>query len=313
MRFLSVCSGIESASVAWCPLGFTPLAFSEVDPFPCDVLAERHSDVPNWGDMTLWEGWPDGAVDVLVGGTPCQSFSISGKRGGLDDARGQLALCYGRIAARYRPRWVVWENVPGVLDSNGGRDFNAFVQSLVECGYQCAWRVLDAQYCGLAQQRKRVFLVGHLGDWRCAAAALFEPAVSVGDTPPIRRQEITRSINQYPGEPIVLMDQGGRIMNVRTNGTVGTLRRETHGNYPIVAFPWDRTLRRVTPRECERLQGFPDDYTLVMHKGKPAPDSLRHKALGNTMAVPCMAWIGNQLLKVEKCLTKIRYETIRHT
>jgi DNA-cytosine methyltransferase len=149
VRYLSVCSGIEAASVAWHPLGWQAVGFSEIEAFPRAVLAQRWPDVPLYGDMTQFKGWPDAAFDVLVGGTPCQSFSVAGLRKGLDDPRGNLMLVYLAIADRDRPEWLVWENVPGVLSSNSGRDFGAFLGGLAELGYGFAYRVLDAQYFGL--------------------------------------------------------------------------------------------------------------------------------------------------------------------
>jgi DNA (cytosine-5)-methyltransferase 1 len=187
VRYLSVCSGIEAATVAWHPLGWEPVAFAEVEPFPSAVLAHHYPNVPNWGDMTKFKEWPDAAIDVLVGGTPCQSFSVAGKRGGMDDPRGQLAYAFAGIAARYKPEWIVWENVPGVLSSAGGRDFAGFVRGLAELGYQCAWRVLDAQYFGVPQRRRRVFLIGNSGGWQRAAAVLFERESMLGNPPPSRK------------------------------------------------------------------------------------------------------------------------------
>lgn len=172
MRYLSVCSGIEAATAAWHSLGWTPVAFSEIEKFPSAVLAHHYPHVPNWGDMTKFQEWPDADVDVLVGGTPCQSFSVAGLRQGLRDPRGNLALTYLAIADKYRPRWVVWENVPGVLSSHGGRDFGAFLGGLADLGYGWAYRVLDAQFFGLAQRRKRVFVVGCAGNWSAAAEVL---------------------------------------------------------------------------------------------------------------------------------------------
>jgi DNA (cytosine-5)-methyltransferase 1 len=186
VRYLSVCSGIEAATVAWHPLGFEPVAFAEIEPFPSAVLNHHYPSVPNWGDLTKFQEWPDASVDLLVGGTPCQSFSVAGLRKGMADPRGNLALTYLALADRYRPRWVVWENVPGVLSSAGGRDFGAFLGGLAELGYGFAYRVLDAQYFGLAQRRKRVFVVGHLGDWRRAAAVLFERESLSGHPAPRR-------------------------------------------------------------------------------------------------------------------------------
>lgn len=193
MRYLSVCSGIEAATQAWHPLGWRPVAFSEIEPFPSAVLAHHYPTVPNWGDMTRFEEWPDEPVDLLCGGTPCQSFSVAGLRQGLADPRGNLMLTFGAIAGRYRPRWLVWENVPGVLSSNGGRDFGAFLGMLGQLGYGTAYRVLDAQYVrtrrfpfAVPQRRRRVWVVGYLGDWRRAAAVLFDRESLSGDPAPRR-------------------------------------------------------------------------------------------------------------------------------
>jgi DNA (cytosine-5)-methyltransferase 1 len=168
------------------------------------VLAHHYPTVPNWGDMTKFKEWPDADVDVLVGGTPCQSFSVAGLRQGLCDPRGNLALVYLAIADRYRPDWVVWENVPGVLSSNGGRDFGSFLGGLGELGYGWAYRVLDAQYVridghprAVPQRRRRVFVVGHLGDWRRAAAVLFERESMSGHPAP--RREAGKAAPRQPG------------------------------------------------------------------------------------------------------------------
>jgi DNA (cytosine-5)-methyltransferase 1 len=193
MKFGSVCSGIEAASEAWNPLGWRAAFLSEIDPFASAVLAHHHPTVPNLGDMTKYKDWPDATIDVLCGGTPCQSFSNAGLRAGLDDPRGQLMLTFGAIAARYQPRWLVWENVPGVLSSNGGRDFGAFLGLLGFLGYGFAYRVLDAQFVrvdgyerAVPQRRQRVFVVGCLGDWRSAAAVLLERESLRGDPAPRR-------------------------------------------------------------------------------------------------------------------------------
>jgi DNA (cytosine-5)-methyltransferase 1 len=182
-----VCSGIEAASAAWKPLGWSPVAFSEIEPFPCAVLAHHYPTVPNLGDMTKFKDWPDYAIDLLCGGTPCQSFSVAGLRKGLDDPRGNLMLTFGAIAAKYRPKWLVWENVPGVLSSNGGRDFGSFLGMLGQLGYGFAYRICDAQFHGVAQRRRRVFVVGCLGDWRSAAAVLFERHSLSGHPAPSRK------------------------------------------------------------------------------------------------------------------------------
>jgi len=183
MRYLSVCSGIEAASIAWHPMGWTPVGFSEIEPFPAAVLAHRFPGVPNFGDMTKYKEWPlePGSIDLLVGGTPCQSFSVAGLRRGLADPRGNLMLVFLGIAERLRPRWVVYENVPGLLSSGGGRDFGSFLGALGELGYGWSYRVLDAQWCrvdgwpkAVPQRRRRVFVVGCLGDRAAPARVLFE-------------------------------------------------------------------------------------------------------------------------------------------
>lgn len=188
MRYGSVCSGIEAATVAWHPLGWEPAFFSEIEAAPRSVLAHHYPDVPCHGDFTTIGADEYGSIDLLVGGTPCQSFSIAGLRGGLDDDRGNLALEFLRLAQRKGPKWLVWENVPGVLSSNGGRDFGAILGGMVELGYGFAYRVLDAQYFGVAQRRRRVFVVGHLGDWRSAAAVLFERHSLSGNPAPSRKK-----------------------------------------------------------------------------------------------------------------------------
>ena len=189
MNYLSVCSGIEAATVAWHSLGWTPLAFSEIEKFPSQVLAHHYPSTPNLGDMTRFKEWNfESDVNVLVGGTPCQSFSVAGLRKGLDDPRGNLMLTYLAIAAKYRPRWLVWENVPGVLSSNGGLDFASLLRGMGECGYGFAYRILDAQYFGVAQRRRRVFVVGYLGNWRPAAAVLFERHSLQGHPAPSREK-----------------------------------------------------------------------------------------------------------------------------
>lgn len=214
MRYGSVCSGIEAATVAWRPLGWDCAFVSEIEKFPSAVLAERLPSVPNLGDFTKIEpGAYEGGIDLLVGGTPCQAFSVAGLRKGLSDARGNLALEFARLAYRTAPRWVVWENVPGVLSSGGGGDFAAFLSLLVGWEVKCpgkrwlragiangapgcysvAWRVLDAQYTrveqfprAIPQRRKRVILVGSLVDWRDPAKVLLDGEMRGGDRPPRR-------------------------------------------------------------------------------------------------------------------------------
>jgi len=497
----SLCSGIEAATQAWHPMGWKPAFFSEIERFPSAVLAHHYPDIPNHGDMTKFKDWPDHAIDLLVGGTPCQSFSVAGLRKGLADPRGNLMLTFGAVAQRYRPDWLVWENVPGVLSSDGGRDFGTFLGMLAELGYGFAYRVLDAQYVrtrghawAVPQRRRRVFVVGYLGDWRRAAAVLFDGESLSGNPAPRREagQGVARGIefgpsgggftevnptldarakdgpirNQLAGavlcsnsgdvgycltssgqqsldaetETLVAVahtpvahtlrgegydaseDGGGKGTpivpvaiqeraicenpnagpggaGIRQDGASYTLEARTvpqavayglstqqepkwaedisptlalpsksgggqvtavafaqnqHGElrtsdvspplttgggkpgqgYPAVAFdmrgreggaqlegPHDTAniraadggssrsyvamlwaVRRLTPRECERLQAFPDDFTRIPYRGKPAdqcPDGPRYKALGNSMAVNVMEWIGERIQIVE--------------
>jgi DNA-cytosine methyltransferase len=179
---------MEAASVAWHHLGWKPVAFSEIEPFPCAILKHHFTqpnypyDVPNLGSLTEFNTWPlsTGDVDLLVGGTPCQSFSVAGKRGGLNDPRGQLMFSFLELAAKLQPKYVLWENVPGALSSGQpkGSDFGCLLQGLVERGYGVAYRILDAQHFGVPQRRRRVFVVAHrdpvtgTGDWRAAAEIL---------------------------------------------------------------------------------------------------------------------------------------------
>lgn len=400
MKFLSVCSGIEAASVAWGPLGWKAWAFSEIEAFPRAVLAHHYPDTPNLGDMTAFKDWPDATLDVLCGGTPCQSFSNAGLRAGLDDPRGQLMLTFGAIAARYRPRWLVWENVPGVLSSGGGRDFGAFLGLLGFLGYGFAYRVLDAQFVrvdghgrAVPQRRNRVFVVGCLGDWRSAAAVLLERESLRGDPAPRReagarvaatltrgaessgkggyagrRQEDDYNIvagcldaasqpiafdptqitsrenrsNPQPGDACHTLAKGahapviafqGRGSNIEFGrGVAATLTQNmdrASGGAPCIAFAWQAgggetssgafsvehsptlpknqtmavhhaaRVRRLMPVECERLMGFPDGYTAITFRGKPAADGPRYKALGNSWATNCVRWIGRRIAMVD--------------
>jgi DNA (cytosine-5)-methyltransferase 1 len=448
MKYLSLCSGIEAASVAWRPLGWEPLAFAEIESFPSAVLSERHPDVPNLGDMTKVD--PDGLrPDVVVAGTPCQSFSVAGLRKGLADPRGNLAFDLLRIVDRARPEWLVWENVPGVLSSwtdeatfapseesrrlleadgldardfvevEQTNDFDQFTSAIRELGYGLAWGSLDAQYFGLAQRRERVFVVAHLGDWTRAAAVLFDreslsgnPAPSreagagtsrnvaasirsggagtsrVGDT---RGQDNVVAANNFgerdtatalstknqrldadtetfvvhsfdwqaggshptrPPTMNIVEDGTGALSatpaiafaqnqrdEIRTMDVVGALPAEPGmKQQSYVAIPIqeigrrcgkDRpqngigigeandpmftlqagaqhgvgtgmAVRRLTPAECEALQGFPRNYTNITYRGKPAADGPRYRALGNSMAVPVMRWIGERIAQVAK-------------
>jgi DNA (cytosine-5)-methyltransferase 1 len=493
VRYGSVCSGIEAATVAWHSLGWGPAFFSEIEKFPREVLAHHYPEVPLHGDFTTIGEKQYGSIDLLVGGTPCQSFSVAGLRKGLDDDRGNLSLEFIKLAQRERPRWVVWENVPGVLSSNGGKDFGSFLGALGEIGYGFAYRVLDAQYFGVAQRRRRVFVVGYFGDWRRAAAVLFEreslrgnpapsrekgkkPAPTVTAGPPFSRTgndrvECDAYVSQIVGPLTRASNAGGTVTHqdisaqhlvtarmrgfgdYDCDGTASTVKARDYkdatdlvafalaentigrkpmnggngdgfteggpmytlnatGVHGVAAFqqntrdevryiggdgkiagalaasagmkqtnyiqlaipintmtvqgrpsddlnprmglgigepgdpcptitsahshavaqpiPFDTTqitspynysnpqsgdpchplatgahppsvatsmaVRRLTPTECERLQGFPDGYTNIKDK---CPDGPRYKALGNSMAVPVMKWIGERIQMVE--------------
>ena len=379
LKFLSVCSGIEAASVAW--PDFQPLAFSEIAPFPSAVLKHHYPDVPNLGDLREHESWQLDRPDILIGGTPCQSFSVAGQRRGLDDPRGQLMFSFLGLAERLRPRVVVWENVPGVLSSNRGRDFGSFIGALGKLGFQWAYRVLDAQWFGVAQRRRRVFVVASSGDID-PRAVLFESESLCRDTPSRSKErqddtgstgdgvarcvttgEMKRSdwetckyvacFQQNSRSEVLFIGGDGNLTGSLTNApgaqqqnyiyslTPGSSRGESiikeadtsttilanmtktgdsgmrivSGYWPDVSPPltsciggppdplrgaivYNPRVRRLTATECERLQGFPDNYTNIPWRGKPeSPDGLRIGALGNSMAVPAIRWLGERILK----------------
>ncbi len=338
IRYGSVCSGIEAASAAWHPLGWEPAFFSEIEPFPRAVLAHHYPTVPLHGDFTTIGADQYGAIDLLVGGTPCQSFSIAGLRGGLGDDRGNLALEYLRLADRKRPRWLVWENVPGVLSSNDGRDFGSILGGMAELGYGVAYRILDAQHFGVPQRRRRVFVVGYLGDWRPPAAVLFERHSLSGHLAPIRAKGQTNTASlrtRAPGSGGQGTDCEHVIAHTLAARAGSALCAPDIQTYLPVSWPMEITptldasfgakhgqdnqhinqgaglfvsdqdqqaVRRLTPIECERLQGFPDNYTAIPWRNKAVeycPDGPRYKALGNSMAVPVMRWIGERIQAVE--------------
>lgn len=358
MKYASVCSGVEAASLAWMPLGWKPIWFSEIEPFPCAVLEERFPNVPNLGDMTKIEGEKyRGTVELLVGGTPCQGFSVAGKQGGINDPRSALCLAYCRLLETMRPRWFVWENVPGVFSTNGGEDFRAFLRKIDEIGYSCAWRVLDAQYVrvdgfarAVPQRRRRVFVVGHSsGDWRYPASVLFEPGCLSGDTPPRRvkgkgvatdaKDSIRKTGsgvfwngNDYAATlkancdhdrmldegrlncviepaPIVCYENHAQDSRVKPCGEcspqINAKAGTGGGNLPLVRGAL--AVRRLLPIETERLMGFPDNWTRIPWRGKPAeqcPDSPRYKACGNSMCVNVMRWIGMRIEYVERKMNR---------
>ena len=411
MRYLSLFSGIEAASVAWEPLGWTPVAFAEVDPFARALLAHRFPAVPNLGDVsaiTDAQIAAIGPIDVVVGGSPCQDLSVAGKRAGLAGARSSLFHEQVRIFHAARTlcgaRWLIWENVHGAFSSHGGRDFAVVVGTLAGCGLSVPdagwgsegvavgqyglveWSVLDAQWFGLAQRRRRVFAVLDTGDWANRPPVLLEPESLRGDSAPRRetREDVAPSLaartrgggglgtdaeldgalvahslradgfdasedgtgrgtplvpavalclnaggmGRIDGEsetmiPVAFDPQGGGKQttlgaNAHATGALGTTETpgvivRSEGGLDASTPQGDASallrrvrgegqsarggaqVRRLTVEECEFLQGFPRGYTNILVRGKPAADGPRYKALGNSMAVPCMTWIGRQI------------------
>lgn len=452
MKVGSVCSGIGAPECAWSGFGWSFEWCSEIEPFPSKVLAYHFPNTPNLGDMTKIhedKTFIESDISLLVGGTPCQSFSIAGLRKGLDDERGNLALEFCRILLTKQPRWFVWENVPGVLSSNGGKDFGTILQAFSECGYSVAYRILDAQYFGVPQRRRRVFVVGHLGnDWRPPFAVLFERESLRGNTKKSREKgkviaaPITSSAAQFGNDenaahgnhlmPFIMAHGQGNAEVVRDGSPSLTCNHEApivfnatqitsptnrsnpqHGgpchsiskgdaNNAVVIFqskasasqnmnPSDvsptldkskgdgvavigytihgtpatsiaskssiaqslrarvpggienssstvvmqlghtksnglgvaqtgvaytlestqssgqaihnsSSVRRLTPLECERLQGFPDNWTNI----PKAKDGPRYKAIGNSMAVPVMKWIGSRIKTVDSIIYDVQ-------
>ncbi len=453
MKYLSLFSGIEAASVAWHGLGWTPEAFSEIEPFPCAVLAHRFPGIPNVGDMTQVD-WTKfrGKVDMVCGGPPCQDFSVAGKGASLQGARGKLSVEYAKAIHAVRPTWCLTENVPGWLSKKdnafghflgelsgadaplvSGREDGKWDRAGVVSGpvYGLAWRVLDAQHFGVPQRRKRVFVVGYLGDWRPAAEVLFEPEslrrdsaeggeagedvagtissrnkgggglgtdfdldgglqlyndegsegaimtksnlgkgvnnrtplvvhslrgegfdasedgtgggvplVPIAFYPTNRQPEFGNYEDQFPAIKVGSGGQCGNppavVYDMRGNGdgkTVPTLTKEAAGDrpsdYAAMVFMAGQgakagsiaasttvsptikgassglnqapsvhagtAVRRLTPTECERLQGFPDGWTQAPYRKKPAADGPRYKSIGNSWAVPCARWIGKRI------------------
>lgn len=435
MRYLSLFSGVEAASLAWVPLGWECVGVAEIEPFPCAVLAHRFPGAPSLGsvtDITEAQIAALGPIDLVVGGSPCQDLSVAGKRAGLAGARSGLFAHQMRIfhAARLLcgARWLVWENVPGAFSTNRGRDFAVVVGEMAGREFDVPadgwgtegvalgdnglveWAVLDAQWFGVAQRRRRVFALLDTGDWINRPPVLLEPDSLRGDSAPSREAregvacvaqdgagvgrwpaDVASTLNAGFGSKLGLEDQhirggaplfvpaqiGGGFddvahtlraegfdasedgagrgtplvpVSVAMRGRDGgaacevgdecafTLRASSGGGdkpYALapVAFTTEQTpkfnvdcaptltkqsptgggqvqsvavplattamqVRRLTPRECERLQGMPDDWTLIPYRGKPAdkcPDGPRYKAIGNSMAVPVMAWIGRQI------------------
>lgn len=325
MRYGSVCSGIEAASVAWKPLGWECAFLAETARFQSKLLAERYPGVPNLGDFTkIQEGDYEGDIDLLVGGTPCPSFSIAGLRRGLEDARGDLALEFARLAFRTRARWLVWENVPGVLSSRKGGDFAAFLSLLTgwevpvpkrkwKCaglvtaapgGFSVGWRILDAQYTrvqqfprAVPQRRRRLIVVGYLGDCERVARVLFGGEVCKGDSPPCRGARRKTPGGDRVCLPLDLTNLDGRLNHLPGKGYDADMtaaytitRRRPSG------VCTGGVVRFLTPLECERAFGLPDGYTAIpYHARDVAPRWSRYRALGNSMCVNVMRWVGERI------------------
>ena len=345
LRYGSVCSGIEAVSVAWQGMGFEPAWFSEIEPFPCSVLAHHYPSVPNYGDMTtLPERILSGEIeapDILVGGTPCQAFSVAGLRKSLEDNRGNLTLVFVRIlnainTIRRRhglpDAVVLWENVPGVLSTRDNA-FGCFLAALLgeskelvptggrwtgagivrSAQREIAWRILDAQYFGVPQRRRRVFLVAGSRNRRVAEILFEQPGESrdfkKGETSKKESSAfIESSFGTYRESDVggTLKRTGGALsggsetlLTSKIGATLTTAwgvnsDQIFNGNY-VINYP---KVRKLTPVECERLQGFPDNYTRIAWRNKPAeqcPDTPRYMAIGNSMAVPVMRWIGSRI------------------
>ena len=291
LTYGSLCSGLSGESVAWGPLGWQARWFAEVDPVACSVLRHHYPEVINHGDVARLEA--PAPVTTVVGGTPCQSFSVGGGRKGLADPRGQLSLHFVRIVEATRPRLVVWENVPGVLSSNDGRDFGAFLGALGECGYGWCYRILDLRGFRMDQRRRRVWLVAYRGDHAPAAAVLFPPG-QVAEAP--RPDGDGRSADSA-GDPGLGRPWGHVITGDKTpkigDRWIPTLRAAQGGEGVVL---WtEQGPRRLTPREYERAQGYPDDYTLVPYRGRMTSDAQRRKMLGNTFPPPVLRWIGSRI------------------
>lgn len=310
-----MCSGIEAASVAWSPLGKKASLFAEIDKFPSEVLAHHYPEVLNIGDMTLIAELVRGGLlhpsEVLVGGTPCQSWSISGLRGGMDDPRGRLTLSWigildalDEVRGHGNEAVGLWENVCGVLSDkkNGFGEFLGKLagedSALIPTGERwpnagcvfgpkrvVAWRVCDAKYFGVAQRRRRVFLVASARKGFSPCEVLFESEGVSGPTQPWIKEWATEFSENFEDRPFDMLGFGQY-----GNGVVAsTCKARDYKDATDLVVTADGRVRRLTPTEYERLQGFPDGYTAMLS------DTERYKALGNSMAVPCMAWIGKRL------------------
>jgi DNA (cytosine-5)-methyltransferase 1 len=310
IRYATLCSGIESISQAWMPLGWEPVFFAENAEFPSAVLRHRHPLVPNLGDVTLLDGsaWK-GLVDVLWASTPCTSFSMAGDRQGLDSVDGALTREFARLCDEIEPDVLVWENVKGALVDDGNA-FGDLLGRLVgeECPLQpagdrwtnagfvlgpkraIAWRVLDAQYAALAQRRERLFLVGCRRDGLDPRDLLFERNGAGGHRPAMRTPRHEHSDRSGQGIVYVNGDARPKV----SIGIANTLKADT-GSGGRACILQNGRVRRLMPVEWERLMGLEDDTTAIRWKGKPAPDTLRWQAIGNAVAVPDVRWIGHRI------------------
>lgn len=300
LAYISLFSGIESASVAYERLGFKAMAFAEVDQFCNAVLAYHYPQVPNLGDVTKvdWSVY-HGAADIVVGGSPCQEFSIAGPKDGLGGERGRLMLEFLRACEKIGPEWVVIENVPNLLSIHGGKDFQAILETMVGMWPRggIAWRVLDAAFFSLPQRRRRLFVVVSTRDPDGAAEVLLD---GEGDNGPAAEggpgwEELAR------GAGIDIEAEGWCLASAQahaelTRGISPTLT--TLHEAPIWVRP-DGTVRRLTPDEYEVLQGFERGWTDIPWKGRRAPDSLRYRAVGNSFPVPILRFIGERIVKYE--------------
>lgn len=294
-RFACLCSGIGAASVALRPLGWYPAYHAEINPFASAVLAHHYPGVPNRGDIRQITPEP---VDLVIAGSPCQSYSVAGKREGIADSRGSLAIDAVRLAAASGARWFVWENVPGVISSGGGGDFRAVVGEAVQLGYGVAWRVLDARHFGLPQSRRRLFLVGHSGGRAdCAAAVLADRSPAAEDAHPAQAVGAEGGTHAECG----LGGAGvwgwcGDTTPKFIRGTAPTLRASQGGEGVGVII--GGRMRRFTPVELERLMGLPDGYTDVWYKGRAPTDRQRSRVIGNSFPVPMVRWVAEGIAAV---------------
>jgi len=304
MNYISLFSGIEAASCAWEDLDLNPILFSEIDPYPASVLRYHYPSIPNVGDITKmdWSRY-SGKIDLVVGGSPCQSFSYAGKREGLN-GESRLMFEYIRAIQEVRPKWLIWENVPGVLSSGKGNDFRFLLNSLAELGYSLAWRILDSQYFGVPQQRRRVFVVGCIGSGGGGPAeVLFEREIlqrSIGESEPIRKR-LAKSDGRSNKKSNKLKTIFCRASSTAKAECYENLSPTLTAHSGAVA-PFISSIppRHLMPIECERIQGFPDNWTNVPGpNGKLLSNTRRYKMIGNSMAVPVMRWIGKRILMVE--------------